>query len=1026
MSLEGLQLGRYRLRQMLGRGGMGEVYLAEDVRINQQVAIKISQSEASPYPNTEVAQEAARLFQREARAIAMLDHPNILSLFDFGEETVNEVTLTYIVMPFRKEGSLATWLRQRSSVGLLTPEEVANIVRQAANALQHAHNHQIIHQDVKPSNFLIRANPENPNLPDLLLADFGIAKLMSTTSSVSQTSRGTPTYMAPEQWLGQPVPATDQYALAIMAYELLAGHLPFQGRQEQVMYQHLQAQPQPPSTLNPRIPEDIDAVLLKALAKRPEERFLNISAFANAFQQASQPALSTVTGPSTPQSGSDIRTTLAISSTEARYGTNRVLTLPDGRQIGITVPAGISHGQILRLEGRGELSLYGGPAGALILTIAITPAEAIATDSPSQREVTFLKSGSQPNLYRTAEMTPFPSRPSMPGGAQVITTRRKASSKVAAMLLIVLAVLLVAGSSGIFYYITQSKGKTTTGSHTSVTSITPSVHPTQPARPKAPANQQVFVNPLPVADLATFDPALSTDLYSIQAIQAVFTGLVELDDNLNVYGELAQSWQESSDGLSWTFHLRSNLKFSDGTPLTSKDVAYSIDRALQPAVRSGTSPIYLALILDSDKLNAGKISTIINDSLLTPDDNTIIIKTNRNAAYFLDTLTYPCSYVVEKSLIDRYGNTSFTDHLTEGGGEGPWKVQEYNHSTGITLVPNQYYHGSKPQMQKLVLPFYRDLDTEYNAYLAGQISMTNVPAAHLTEAQAKTLEYQKILLLEIFYFTMNYLVKPFDNIHIRQAFALAINKDTLESAIFRNASIATNHIVPQGMPGYNPNLTGPSGATGTAGDATKARQLFQMGLQEEGWSSVSQMPPIKLTYNRGSKTTENLIAAAIQMWQNVLGVSVKPDPVDFNKLLDEMAASTNNPQGLQMWRIGWAADYPDPQDWLTLQFDKGSPQNNMNYGQNNSADAAQQRATQTLMEQADANPDQNARLQQYNQAEQQLVDDVAWLPITQGADNLLLKPCVQGLVFNADEIIPPGDWANVYISTDTPCANATV
>jgi oligopeptide transport system substrate-binding protein len=81
---------------------------------------------------------------------------------------------------------------------------------------------------------------------------------------------------------------------------------------------------------------------------------------------------------------------------------------------------------------------------------------------------------------------------------------------------------------------------------------------------------------------------------------------------------------------------------------------------------------------------------------------------------------------------------------------------------------------------------------------------------------------------------------------------------------------------------------------------------------------------------------------------------------------------------------------------------------------------------QTLMEQADANPDQNTRLQQYNQAEQQLVDDVAWLPITQGADNLLLKPCVQGLVFNADEIIPPGDWANVYISTDTPCASATV
>src|SRR5690349_21039083 len=224
--------------------------------------------------------------------------------------------------------------------------------------------------------------------------------------------------------------------------------------------------------------------------------------------------------------------------------------------------------------------------------------------------------------------------------------------------------------------------------------------------PKVPDSKQVFVQPVPGADIVSFDPALSPDLYSEQDIQAVFTGLVEFDAKLNVTPELAQSWKESSDGLTWTFHLRANLKFSYGTPLTSTDVAYSIDRSLQPAVKSTISLAYEGLILDSDKLNAGKIKTIINDSILTPDPQTVVIKTNKNAAYFLQTLSYPTSYVVERSLVDKYGNMKFTDHLTEGGGEGPWKVGEYNHSTGITLVPNPLYHGSKPQLKKMVIAFY--------------------------------------------------------------------------------------------------------------------------------------------------------------------------------------------------------------------------------------------------------------------------------------------------------------------------------
>lgn len=286
MPFENIQIGHYKLLRQIGSGGMGEVYLAEDIRIARQVAVKIVRNEVSPYPNSSAAQEAARLFQREMKAISRLDHPHVLSLYDFGEETINGVLMSYMVMPFRSEGSLADWLAKREGSDLLSLEDVAFIVYQAADALQEAHNQQLIHQDIKPSNFLIRSRRDNPNRPDLLLADFGVSKLTTATATASQTVRGTPAYMSPEQWDGQPVPATDQYALAVMAYQLLTGYLPFQGSTMQVMRQHFTAQPKPPSALRLDIPVALDAVVLRALAKQPEERFPSIIEFAQAFQQA--------------------------------------------------------------------------------------------------------------------------------------------------------------------------------------------------------------------------------------------------------------------------------------------------------------------------------------------------------------------------------------------------------------------------------------------------------------------------------------------------------------------------------------------------------------------------------------------------------------------------------------------------------------------------------------------------------------------------------------------------------------------
>lgn len=283
--LERKQLGHYRLLQRLGSGGMGDIYLAHDIRIERQVALKMIRAEVNPYAEAPASSDKQRLFLREMQAITRLDHPHILPLYDFGEERDGNTMITYMVMPYRPEGSLVDWLQKQGSVARLSFRDVAYFVEQAAEALQHAHDHQLIHQDVKASNFLVRDHPGYP-LPDLLLSDFGIARVMSAASTASQSVRGTPTSMAPEQWQGHPEPATDQYALAVLAYLLLTGRPPFTGRLEQLLHQHLSVAPQPPSMLNPAIPPDLDSVILTALNKAPARRFGSVMAFARAFQLA--------------------------------------------------------------------------------------------------------------------------------------------------------------------------------------------------------------------------------------------------------------------------------------------------------------------------------------------------------------------------------------------------------------------------------------------------------------------------------------------------------------------------------------------------------------------------------------------------------------------------------------------------------------------------------------------------------------------------------------------------------------------
>ncbi|WP_165422891.1 protein kinase domain-containing protein [Ktedonosporobacter rubrisoli] len=400
MSLQGQQLGRYRIVSLLGSGGMGDVYLAEDARIEQRVALKVVKVEINPSVSSQMQEDAARLFQREARAVARLDHPHILPLFDYGEHPFGNTTLLYLVMPYRREGSLADWLHRAGQASPPAPGLVAHWLRQAAEALQHAHDHQIVHQDVKLSNFLIRERKEAP--ADLLLSDFGIARLSSATASASQVIRGTPVAMAPEQWQSQAVPATDQYALAVMAYQLLVGRPPFVGAPGPLMFQHLSSSPPPLSSLDPRFSAQLDAVLMRALAKQPEARFPTISDFAAALQQALAAHV-----PLTPPRLTDqVQVTLAISAVEAQAGTVRTLTLPGGRQLKVSIPAGVQDGQLVHLSAQGERRRPGAGDTILLLTIRVLTSELGTPPNPGAELPTQQAIPSAPSSVQTIHSAP--------------------------------------------------------------------------------------------------------------------------------------------------------------------------------------------------------------------------------------------------------------------------------------------------------------------------------------------------------------------------------------------------------------------------------------------------------------------------------------------------------------------------------------------------------------------------------------------------------------------------------------------
>ncbi|MDQ3145872.1 MAG: protein kinase, partial [Actinomycetota bacterium] len=249
---------RYELDRHIARGGMADVYLARDALLDRPVALKVLFSQFATDPTF------VQRFRREAQAAANLNHPNIVSVYDWGEED----DTYFIVMEYVEGRSLAQVLR---ADGPLVPDRAAEVGVDVAAALAFAHGKGVVHRDVKPGNVLI--SPAG----GVKVTDFGIARAVSTTENLTQTGMvmGTATYFSPEQARGAAVdPRSDVYSLGVVLYELLTGSAPFTGDNPvSVAYKHVQEAPVPPRSHNAAIPVALEAVVLKAMAKDPAARY---------------------------------------------------------------------------------------------------------------------------------------------------------------------------------------------------------------------------------------------------------------------------------------------------------------------------------------------------------------------------------------------------------------------------------------------------------------------------------------------------------------------------------------------------------------------------------------------------------------------------------------------------------------------------------------------------------------------------------------------------------------------------------
>jgi len=481
----------------------------------------------------------------------------------------------------------------------------------------------------------------------------------------------------------------------------------------------------------------------------------------------------------------------------------------------------------------------------------------------------------------------------------------------------------------------------------------------------------------------TLDPAISADMSSHTYVMQIFSGLVRLDQELNIVPDIAESWEESLDGKTYTFHLRQGVKFHNGRDVKAADFKYSWERACDPATGSGTAATYLGDIVGAKDMLAGKTGEI--SGVEVTDDYTLQVTIDAPRAYFLDKLAYPTAFVVDRADVE-----SGQNWWREPNGTGPFKLKEWNEGQQLILEGSQLYYGEPAKLEQVV--FYLLAGAPMGLYETGQIDVTLVSTSYIDRVRDATGPFYPQLAvtpeLSLYYIGFNNAQPPFDDVNVRRAFSQVVDKERIAEVILRDMVGVADGILPPGMPGYNEALER------LDYDVEKAKELIAASRYED----VSNLPPITLTLEGYGNYIPRYLGAIVQEWQQNLGVEIS-----VRQLEPEIFTYNLKQEKDDMFILGWIADYPDPHTFLDILFYTGSENNIFGYS-NLDLDA--------LLDQAAIEQDRAVRLAMYQQAEQLVVDDAPCLPLFHGTNYILVKSYVKGY-----ELSPLGvpDLSRVYI-----------
>ena len=469
------------------------------------------------------------------------------------------------------------------------------------------------------------------------------------------------------------------------------------------------------------------------------------------------------------------------------------------------------------------------------------------------------------------------------------------------------------------------------------------------------------------SDPATvLDPIQVGDADTATYVAEIFGGLVTLDLDLNVQPDIAERWEVSDDGMVYTFFLRDDAVFHNGRRVTAEDFKYSFERAADPSNFSPTARDYLGNIAGVlDKLG-GRADEVRGVTVI--DESTLRIELLRPVSYFLQELTYTVAFVVDREQVEE-DPRGWTRNPV---GTGPFRLKSWRPLEELVLVPNERYHLGPPSVDEVV--FQLGGGSLLTRFENDEIHVAVVPAIELPGVlggeSPLSEQYRPAPQLSLSYLGMNVNEPPFDDPLVRQAFALAIDREAINEALYFNAFLVADGIVPPTMPGYA------EGVSSYPHDPERAAETLARSRY------AGDVPRVILTYSGSGGDPPDTLQAYAQQWEEALGVQVELEAIEWSAFLRELRRGT-----FQMYATGWIADYPDPENFIGKLFGTDSGVNHTGYS-NARVDA--------LLEEAATLADDERRYRLYREAEQIVVDDASAIPTFWAVNHYLVRDCVQG------------------------------